>query len=299
MRQTKNVKLITRLWRGRTNSPLHLRLYYRFGLHHLERKRRERRRVLLRVFGMSGYLRLVYARLLRHTHCKIGAKGFERSFFIRPGDSDADVIVQVYDQNEVYPPIKPKVNAILDAGANIGITARYLLDAFPGARLVAIEPDGENCELFRKNVTDSQVVLLRAGLWDCNEPLQISNPSSRSWTYQMKVADSEGRDDVVEGITLEAALHAGNMDHFDVIKIDIEGAEERIFVDEWRHIFAQASLIFVESHGAEIAEGIEKYLQSLGFLITEQGDMTVGYRNPSEFQPSVQDVCCEREIKAL
>src|SRR6185312_14795995 len=83
-----------------------------------------------------------------------------RSFHYRFGTSDESVIRQVLVQRDydvsnlsraadvcaAYICILKigQLPLIIDAGANIGASTLYLADAWPEARVIAIEPDGDN-----------------------------------------------------------------------------------------------------------------------------------------------------------
>jgi hypothetical protein len=46
----------------------------------------------------------------------------------------------------------PNVRTILDCGANVGYTSAYLLTGYPSARVIAVEPDAENCRICAENL---------------------------------------------------------------------------------------------------------------------------------------------------
>ncbi len=45
---------------------------------------------------------------------------------------------------------------IIDLGANIGMSSLYLADRFPDAKIIGVEPDGENGEMLKKSSELSQ-----------------------------------------------------------------------------------------------------------------------------------------------
>src|SRR5262245_51740970 len=66
----------------------------------------------------------------------------EFPYVIRHGTSDFAVFCEVLLQEEyACIPHLDDVRTIVDAGANVGFSTRYLLRRFPSARVIALEPD--------------------------------------------------------------------------------------------------------------------------------------------------------------
>lgn len=242
-----------------------------------------RSRMWVPLLGPGGWIRLWLDRVRHQPGTTITLRGTGRRIRLRLDTSDAKVVLQVYRDHEIRPPVRVKAATILDAGANIGITAGYFLDRFPGARLVAVEPDPENLRALRANLANDagRVTIVEGGLWDEPGPLRIANPESESWARQVESAGTEdrpGSGDTIDAFTLDGLLDRSGADRFDIIKIDIEGAESRILVDRFRTHFERAKMVFVEAHGDVIQDHTDRFLTGLGFAIARQHDMTVGYR---------------------
>lgn len=232
------------------------------------------------LLGWKGWLRLLRD-LTRHrgrgSVIEVAILRTGRVVRARPGTSDLRVVLQVYGQGEVNPPVSVEATTILDAGSNVGMTVAAFLDRFPQARILAVEPDPENIAAFRENIANARVLLVEGGLWDTDGTLNIANPESASWSRQVEEA-STSRPGTIAAFTLDTLAARAGVDRFDILKIDIEGAETRIFVDAFRHHFEHARMVFVEAHGPSAQRQIDAFLKSCGFTLGRQGDMTVGYR---------------------
>lgn len=242
-----------------------------------------RSRMWVPLLGPAGWVSLWLARVRRKPGATITLRRTGRRIGLRLDTSDAKVVLQVYRDHEIRPPVPVEAATILDAGANIGITAGYFLDRFPGARLVAVEPDSENLRALHANLAADagRVTIVEGGLWDEPGRLRIANPESESWARRVETAGPETpRDggDTIDAYTLDGLLERLDADRFDIIKIDIEGAESRILVDRFRAHFDRAKMVFVEAHGDAIQAQTDRFLTDLGFAIVRQHDMTVGYR---------------------
>src|SRR5439155_12824818 len=81
---------------------------------------------------------------------------------LRRGNSDIFVVRDVFE-NQDYGVVRrmnlPPDATIVDLGANIGIASLYFASLFPQSRILAVEPDDENCDLLKRNCA----ALLAAG----------------------------------------------------------------------------------------------------------------------------------------
>jgi FkbM family methyltransferase len=152
---------------------------------------------------------------------------------VRHGTADAAVLGEVFYQRDYeFPePVQSALEAlgrppvVVDLGANIGLFGLWLLRSFPEAKIVGFEPDPANLAVFRRCVALND----RSGKW------QVV-PAAAS-TEDGTVAFSSGRGSVshiAEGPS-EGSVRALDvfpfLEHADLIKIDIEGAEWDILSD--------------------------------------------------------------------
>ncbi len=157
---------------------------------------------------------------------EIAIPGFRTRIRLRAGTSDVTTFEQVFVRRAYHlaPGFEP--GWILDAGANIGLSAVFFADRYPEARILAVEPDRRNFELLAHNVRDyANIRPIHAGLWNRRVPLRIVNPDDEPWAFRVE----ESRDgDGLAAITVEEALEALGADRIDLLKLDVEGAEWKI-----------------------------------------------------------------------
>ena len=71
---------------------------------------------------------------------------------------------------------------IIDAGANVGLSAVFYANRFPNARIIAIEPEPSNYEMLKRNVVPySNVTPVQAALWKENGPLRLFDTGGREY----------------------------------------------------------------------------------------------------------------------
>jgi FkbM family methyltransferase len=121
----------------------------------------------------------------------------------------------------------------LDVGANHGYYTLVMADAAgPEGRVVPVEPTPRLVELLRQTLDvngfpDVEVVAKAASDSD-GEPLQLVIPPRRSMNARLVADVGEAEEAVgVESITIDSITR--DWPRVDLIKIDVEGAEERVW----------------------------------------------------------------------
>lgn len=171
---------------------------------------------------------------------------------------------------------------IFDLGANVGVFTRYARELFRTARIIAVEPDEENCAHLRKFTEDSNLILIEAAigkgtLWHY---LNSRNGAMQCYLSEglgypgaaMKKCEEAG---TVEQLKIPTVLPAELVRSYwkpgqrSVMKIDIEGAENAIFEDpDSVAALKQMDYIAMEVHfyatnGAEHKEVTRKTMEVL------------------------------------
>lgn len=198
----------------------------------------------------------------------------------RAGTSDRVVFEQVFgeDQYAVEPPT-PAPEFIVDCGANVGHTTAYFLDRFPGARVIALEPEPGNCHLLRRNTArfGPRVEILRAALWSHPAGLKVTQPGQADWEFAVRECDSHESADVT-GVDVPTLLARSPHGRIDILKMDIEGAETEIFGHEPESWLDSVGLVLVELHGPRARSMFQKAMNGRPFVISESGEVTVARR---------------------
>lgn len=70
------------------------------------------------------------------------------------------------------------------------------------------------------------MVAVRAALWDEDGTIRLHDPGLGTWGYRV---DPEGEGDAVPALTMSTIIDRYGIDIIDVLKIDIEGGEHRVF----------------------------------------------------------------------
>lgn len=119
-------------------------------------------------------------------------------------------IVGEYDITPAPPP-----RAIVDVGANVGLSALYFRRRFPGARILAVEPSPDLVPLLRRNTAALDVEVLHAAVAADRGTVRFTEADD-SWAG----ITTGGAGVEVPAVTLDDLLEG-----IDFLKLDIEGAE--------------------------------------------------------------------------
>ena len=192
---------------------------------------------------------------------------------IRPTKPDVLVLWQTFGLSQCAVPLPQAPKLILDAGANIGCTAVFLANAYPQARIVAVEPDVNNAALARKNcATYPQVEIVEGAVWPRPVMLEIENPTDESWAFRMREKPREDSSNGMRGMTIDELSKGAPID---LLKVDIEGGEKHLFTEE-THWLSRVGAMLVELHGAECTQAVAKAAASSGFkALPPQGEYVV------------------------
>ncbi|MFC1660691.1 FkbM family methyltransferase [Gemmatimonadota bacterium] len=160
--------------------------------------------------------------------------------FLRPRSMDARVMRSVFLDDLYNLPSKPgqDLARVVDVGANVGITTLYFASRYPGASIWAIEPDPGNFACLRKNAESNPHSENIRAINACvtNEtgvtPFSIGGPTDGR---SISLADGGGIE--IPTYSVGDLLDHCGVDKVDLLKMDIEGAEEQVFFDvgDWIH----------------------------------------------------------------
>lgn len=204
-----------------------------------------------RMFGPRGLSFAVGNKVLRKpTEVEIRPTGVRHPLTLRLKTSDISTYEQIFENREYDFPISGSPKIILDGGANIGLASIYFSNRFPQAKIIAIEPEAANFSLLERNVAPyKQIVPIRAALWGKNTRIKLTDPGLGAWGFQTTEAGAPDPSffQEVHGLTIDRIMEHHVIDHIDILKLDIEGAEKEVFEDAFPWI-DKVGMIIAELH---------------------------------------------------
>ena len=198
-------------------------------------------------------------------------------------NSQIGFLVKEIFVEEVYALTKSKeVFKILDLGSNIGLSVAYFKMRFPAAIMEAYEPDKNSFVLLQKNISQNN--------WknvDSHE-MAVSDENGFLFASSIEEKASVNSNFATSGNERSQVFAKGISEilqqNFDIIKMDIEGGEWRIFkkiIDQ--QLITKANNWFVEFH--EIEKNKKQFKEILncfennGFGKEKRNEVMYFYKN--------------------
>ena len=221
-----------------------------------------------------------------------------RPFFYRTDSvGDRGVIAQIFQnrdydlsqfpQNKVLQPFylsllaSNKTALIIDAGANIGASVVYFAGVFPESKILAIEPENNNCALLKKNCEGLNFSLLEGGIGCAAGSLYLTDPGHSDWGFRLHT-QGEYQVPVFDAESIIADQIAQGLVPF-IFKIDIEGGEAELFRDNTSWV-CRFPLLIIELHdllfpGTATSRNFLRVISSLNFDFVYRGENVFCFNN--------------------
>ncbi|WP_246027983.1 protein arginine N-methyltransferase [Paenibacillus xylaniclasticus] len=169
--------------------------------------------------------------------------------YVRLDTSDRYVFKQIFELKEYHIgslPFKPKF--IIDGGANVGYASLWFANAYPDARIVAIEPEQSNYDMIRYNTRPyEQIKVIQSGLWHTDTYLTIKDVGLGKWGTMVEESDKPTSESF-KAVTIQSILESSGFDEIDILKIDIEGAEKEVFSKGYENWLGKVKVLIIELH---------------------------------------------------
>jgi FkbM family methyltransferase len=233
-------------------------------------------------FGATGVFKLMVSRrrlraLLPAWTTVLDIRGYAHPLHFRHATTDKYVIAEVLLKDQ-YQPLSGRANVrtIIDAGANIGTASVYLLNHYPKARLIALEPDPGNFAILQRNLAPygTRAVALQQALWHRVERLSLDRGTFRDggeWSVRVKAGGSSD----VQATTFDQLFQTCQLTHVDILKIDIEGAERHVFgADASSAWLERVEEIAIELHDPACRAAFMQTIAGQPGEISQQGEVT-------------------------
>jgi FkbM family methyltransferase len=173
-----------------------------------------------------------------------------RQLHLRKGSTDFKVFraIMVFGQYNISKINSKGVETIVDLGSNIGFSVLHFKSKYPRARIIAVEPEQKNFALLQKNVEKyTDVHCLNYAVWHTTKNLGIYDSGLGEYGYRVVEANDK-QVGSVPTITMNEIIDKYNIDHIDILKIDIEGAEKELFSTNYESWLPKVRCIVIELH---------------------------------------------------
>ncbi len=224
--------------------------------------------VYLRNLGPAGFARYAAYRTLKNSNLirapyRLYSRYTKFPVWCRPGTSD----IVMYGEIICHRAFRcldgvRDAELILDCGANAGYSSAYFLSRYPGATVIAVEPDPDNFELLQRNLSPyvGRYQAINSAIWShptgvvlSEDSLGLGNECAR--TVRPVRA---GEHPTMTTLDIGTILDRSGYERISILKMDIEGAERIVFNSNCEHWLSRVDNMVIDLENAECEQAFEK-----------------------------------------
>jgi len=207
-------------------------------------------------------------------------------YMIRPNTSDFAVLNQIVLQKSYNSLVnsykrsfgnKPKI--IYDLGANVGYSTVYFSHEFGNECIIkCFEPFHSNFKILEENIKDIEnIFAFNNAVWNETSYLKFDRNFRDNKEWSIVITEGKTTDYDIIGLNLSELINSEEV--VDILKIDIEGSEKRLFSNEEysQSFLSKVKCICIEIHDEfECRPTIYNHLSTSGFIFYDNADLTIG-----------------------
>ena len=195
-----------------------------------------------------------------------------------PGPHDVRIINEIWLEREyAFPGFVPEPGwTIVDLGANKGYYTAWALTMAPDARIISYEPDPRTYAILQANLSKFGTAFQthQCAVGSAAGSLVLFRLAGRPGQASLSKSRALTRGEIVKEIDVEVIPFTdvvADLDHVDLLKIDVEGAEYDIILNSPRDAFDNVHRIAIEAddhdpdNPARPVETLLKHLRDVGY----------------------------------
>jgi FkbM family methyltransferase len=124
---------------------------------------------------------------------------------------------------------------VVDLGAHIGLFSLFVLDHFPSAVIHSVEASRETYDILRRNRKLNGRLAWEVhwgAMWNQDGEISFDDEEKASTGHHIDFSGTTGRRSNVPAISLSTLLRERVKSDVDILKVDIEGAEEAVLCED-------------------------------------------------------------------
>ena len=243
-------------------------------------KRSEFYSMALRNIGVMGVVQRATSMKSGAPRMKLTSKYLSHPVHARRGTSDLAVFDQIFVERE-YSCLDHLKGArtIMDLGANCGFSSAYFLSQCPDARVIAVEPDPDNFSALSDNTRSfgARIMPLNGAVWSECTTLSFAQETEAKgleWGRQTREVTDDGGTRM-PAWDMPTLMAMAGFEDVDILKIDVEGAEAKIFAAPDLSWLDRVRNIVIELHGPECERIFHAAISGRDFAMSRSSELTV------------------------
>lgn len=199
----------------------------------------------------------------------------------RPMSTDWVSIMQVFGQDQFACLANiPRVKVIVDLGAYSGYASYYLKYLYPDSKLIAIEPQEAPFLLCKRNLAGlSDVHIINAAIWHIYAKrlhlVRTYGVSKRFFRETATRVVSGAGEFLTPCITMQQLFKRFNLPKIDLLKVDIEGSECKLFQRASALWISKVRNIAIEFHSREARDILLNTLIGYHYIMSDVGELSL------------------------
>jgi len=189
-----------------------------------------------------------YIQMKTGNYADMRLKKLKHPFSLRNNPYDYATFEEVLLREAYHIDLGFEPQTIIDGGANIGLTAVYFANRYPGAKIVAIEPEDSNFKVLEHNTSHYPAIsLVRAGIWNRRTNLSVVDGGVGNNAFMVKEVGPH-HPGSLQALSIRDILQQQGWTHADVVKLDIEGSEKKVFESNYESWLPHVKVLIIELH---------------------------------------------------
>jgi FkbM family methyltransferase len=198
--------------------------------------------------GLRSFISFLVQKFTRKRSIKLKNRHFPHGLILRKNTTDLTIFRQIFLNQEYDFEYKTEPKIIIDCGSNIGMTALFFINRFPGARIICIEPDPSNYAQLVENTRHyPSIQCLNAGIWYKSTLMKIEDPNADKSAFRLVETGDEGPGSI-KAVSVHDLMNQFHLQEIDLIKIDIEGSEIELFSHDYDLWLSKVKSMIIELH---------------------------------------------------
>jgi FkbM family methyltransferase len=198
--------------------------------------------------GVISFFSVVFQKLIPSKSYKLKNRYFPYGLHLRKNTTDLTIFRQIFLNQEYDFEYKTEPKIIIDCGSNIGMTALYFINRFPGARIICIEPDPSNFAKLVENTRHySTIQCMNVGIWYKSATMKIEDPNADASAIRLVETGDKGPGSI-NAVSVQDIMNQFHLQEIDLIKIDIEGSEIELFSHDHDLWLSKVKSMIIELH---------------------------------------------------
>lgn len=181
-------------------------------------------------------------------------------------------ITKISVKNQYFFSASHRIPRIIDCGSHVGLSVLYFKLLYPTSEIIAIEPDPLAFSLLKQNIGNNRlgkVKLMNMAVSDKQgKAVLLTNPNIKAdWASKLKMTTQVTKQEPKKVIVKTIALSQIVKNQIDLLKIDIEGLEEKAISDlKKNNLLGKVKAFIIEYHSPNSQENINRLSRILKAL---------------------------------